>query len=127
MFRRFSLGLLSLAFIAMGCKGADGATGPAGPQGPQGPAGAAGTPHVFTATISGGAAIAAFPAAAGTNPLSPPATTCFISSNPSAGSWLAVTESSGSEVCGIVFTSGHWSGSIFGVPNGWTAAWIVVY
>ena len=122
--RRVIVGLV--AFMVLGCKGADGATGPVGPQGPQGPAG---VEHVFTGIIgSAGTVTVSFPAAAGIDPTSPPATTCFVTQSPSSGVWLFVNQTTTSNgTCGLVFSAGHWSGSLLQVPSGWTAAFVVVY
>ncbi len=118
-----------VAAVVLGCKGADGATGPQGAQGPQGPQGPAGVEHVFTGIIgSAGTVTVSFPTAAGTDPTSPPATTCFVAQTPSSGVWLSVNQTTTSNgTCGLVFSAGHWSGSLLQVPPGWTAAFVVVY
>ena len=118
-----------VAIVALGCKGADGVAGPQGPTGPQGLQGPAGTEHVFTGVIgSAGTVTVSFPPAAGTDPTSPPATTCFVAQVPSSGVWLSVNQTTSSNgTCGLVFSGGHWTGSLLQVPVGWTAAFVVIY
>jgi hypothetical protein len=121
--------LACVAAVALACTGADGATGPTGPQGPQGPVGPAGTAHIFTGIItSAGSVTVSFPAAAGADPTSPPATTCFVAQTPASGVWLSVNQTTSSNgTCGLVFSAGHWTGSLLQVPVGWTAAFVVIY
>jgi hypothetical protein len=121
-----------------GATGATGATGPQGPQGlpgPMGPPGEAGTriKIVFTAVPVAGSTTAAvaLPAAIGTNPLAPPAMSCYVSPTPAAGVWFAVNDGFTIDApwCAALYDSGNgaWQAQMYLVPTGWTAAFVVVY
>ncbi len=144
--------LAGLALALVACAGKDGASGPTGPQGPpgtqgatgpQGPAGTNGLPGpagtngtsatrlVLTAVAGASRAASAFaPPAAGTDPTKPPAMACYMTSDPSGGTWLSVA---GSETtgpyCGLAFstTRGAWTAVMLQIPVGWTAAFILAY
>jgi hypothetical protein len=124
------------------CAGKDGATGPTGPQGAQGPAGPAGTNGlpgpagagttrlVLTGVASSsGSVTVALPAATGTDATKPPLMACYMTSAPSAGVWLAVSDadSATGAYCGLVFSNGVWNAIMNRMPTGWTAAFVVIY
>lgn len=118
-------GLLCVFLLA--CGGKDGAAGPTGPQGPAGPAGP-GTRLVFVVPVTNGGAVANLPAAAGTNPNSPPSLSCFVTS---AGSTtllaVASTPSSTYPYCGLTFSGGVFHAVMVDSVTGDTAYFVVVY
>ena len=71
-----------------------------------------------------------FPTAVGTSPSEPPALTCYVSDNPSDGTWIAVNDGywvTDSEWCALSFFEGQWGAAMFNVLAGWTAAFVVFY
>jgi hypothetical protein len=121
-----------------GPQGATGATGAQGAQGVPGPTGPAGTLNKVTiianaqASTTGGApfAVAAFPAAVGTNVNQPPMLACYFhTATATAGSWIAVNDgwSATSQWCAVVFTGGVWNAVMFNMTMGEVAAFVVTY
>jgi hypothetical protein len=101
-----------------------------------GPAGANGTNGVANKIVltgiagSSGIVTLALPAAVGSVASQPPAMACYMTLTPSTGSWLAVSDgfwTVNTAWCSLGFANGVWNASMFNVPVGWTAAFVVVY
>lgn len=140
-----------LILAACGSEGPAGPAGPAGPQGPQGPAGPAGpagpqgiqglpgpsgtsgtTKVVLTAIAnSSGSATVTLPAAVGADFNKPPAVACYLTTDPTSGVWLTVSDGASlnttSITCGVVLLNGTWFASVLHMAPGWHAAFVVVY
>ena len=126
--------LVALMLVsALGCEGPEGPMGPAGPAGAQGlpgPVGPAGATRLvlISPPASTGSVAVDLPAAAGTNAASPPVMACYIRSPSDATTWLAVNDgfSTTTPWCALQF-NGTWSASMFDMPAGWSAAFVILY
>jgi hypothetical protein len=150
-------GIIFAALLVAACAGKDGAAGPTGPQGPQGPGGAQGAQgaqgpqglpgpagangtngangvanKIVLTGIAGSSGIVtlALPAAVGSVASQPPAMACYMALTPSTGPWLAVSDgfwTVNTAWCSLGFANGVWNASMYNVPVGWAAAFVVVY
>jgi hypothetical protein len=99
-----------------------------------GPAGPSGTIKlVLTVTPPAGTTKAevVLPVAVGTNPLSPPAMSCYVSPTPATGVWFAVNDGFSLDTpwCAALYSvaDGAWVAQMYLVPAGWTSAFVIVY
>lgn len=55
--------------------------------------------------------------------------TCYISSSPTSGVWLAVASAPSSTYpyCGLLFSNGRFTAVMSQAPAGYAAAFVVVY
>jgi hypothetical protein len=127
----------------LACRGADGAVGPPGPAGPQGapgptgiagPAGpigpAGGTNTSLTLSRVAATSIVDFPLPADAGDAThPPAVSAYLSSNPTGGSWVQVSDAFdvGGPFLTLQFARGAWTASMRAVPIGDTVILIVHY
>lgn len=127
--KRVLITAAGLALVLSACTGPE---GPMGPQGLQGPQGAQGTTRLVLTALAptGGVVTVALPAAAGTSPLQPPSVAGYMTIDPTSGVWDAVSDGfwiADTPWCGLSFYSGVWNASMYNVPTGWTAAFVIVY
>lgn len=112
----------------------DGPMGPEGPQGPPGQAGPQGTTRLMVTGLiaEDGAVEIQLPAAVGTNPLEPPAMSCYLRDPQSPGVWWAVNDgwSSDSAFCVLMHgldNTNTWWAVMFYAPPSLTAAFVIIY
>ena len=126
----------------LACRGADGAVGPAGPAGlqgapgptgvagPAGPVGPAGAGTSLTLSKVAATSIVDFPLPANAGDAThPPIVSGYISSNPTGGSWVLVSDAFdvGGPFLTMQFSFGAWTATLRAVPIGDTVILVVNY